>query len=372
MLAVSSGTAAMHLALLALGVGPGDEVITSPITWPATANVIEHCGATPVFCDVREDDLNLDPALLPAARHRADEGDPPRPPRRPAVRPRPDPRARPPGRRGRRPRAREPLPRPQARRALRRDLLLALRDEEPRRGRGRARRDEPRRRRGGDPEHAAHAPRRRLALRPGDARASRRTSPTCSRRSRSSSSTSSRRTPRSARGSSRSTTRASRGSTASRRSSATRATRTRCHLYVVRIDPERRRRDARRVPACARRGADRDEHPLPARCTGSRGSASGTRRSRRCRSPSAPATRCSRCRSRRRTPTRTSSTRSTPSGACTRASRHETSRSASSLTLGCSRGSRSRTSSGRSTSATTLDVLARRESRGGSRSRSRS
>jgi len=63
-LAVSSGTAAMHLALLALGVGPGDEVITSPITWPATANVIEHTGATPVFCDVREDDLNLDAALL--------------------------------------------------------------------------------------------------------------------------------------------------------------------------------------------------------------------------------------------------------------------------------------------------------------------
>jgi dTDP-4-amino-4,6-dideoxygalactose transaminase len=65
-LAVSSGTAAMHLALLALGVGPGDEVITSPITWPATANVIEHCGATPVFGDVRESDLNLDPDLLPA------------------------------------------------------------------------------------------------------------------------------------------------------------------------------------------------------------------------------------------------------------------------------------------------------------------
>ena len=63
-LAVASGTAAMHLALLALGIGPGDEVITSPITWPATANVIEHCGARPVFCDVRPDDLNLDVALL--------------------------------------------------------------------------------------------------------------------------------------------------------------------------------------------------------------------------------------------------------------------------------------------------------------------
>jgi dTDP-4-amino-4,6-dideoxygalactose transaminase len=65
-LAVASGTAAMHLALLAVGVGPGDEVITSPITWPATANVIEHCGATPIFCDVRVSDLNLDPELVPA------------------------------------------------------------------------------------------------------------------------------------------------------------------------------------------------------------------------------------------------------------------------------------------------------------------
>jgi dTDP-4-amino-4,6-dideoxygalactose transaminase len=61
-LALSSGTAALHLSLVALGVGPGDEVITSPITWPATANVIVHCGATPVFVDVREADLNIDPA----------------------------------------------------------------------------------------------------------------------------------------------------------------------------------------------------------------------------------------------------------------------------------------------------------------------
>jgi dTDP-4-amino-4,6-dideoxygalactose transaminase len=60
-IAVASGTAALHLALVALGVGPGDEVITTPITWPATANVIVHTGATPVFADVREADLNVDP-----------------------------------------------------------------------------------------------------------------------------------------------------------------------------------------------------------------------------------------------------------------------------------------------------------------------
>src|SRR5436309_2639098 len=62
-LALASGTAALHLALVALGIGLGDEVITSPITWPATANVIVHTGATPVFVDVREGDLNIDPAL---------------------------------------------------------------------------------------------------------------------------------------------------------------------------------------------------------------------------------------------------------------------------------------------------------------------
>jgi dTDP-4-amino-4,6-dideoxygalactose transaminase len=60
-LALSSGTAALHLSLVALGVGPRDEVVTTPITWPATANVIVHTGARPVFVDVREGDLNLDP-----------------------------------------------------------------------------------------------------------------------------------------------------------------------------------------------------------------------------------------------------------------------------------------------------------------------
>jgi dTDP-4-amino-4,6-dideoxygalactose transaminase len=59
-LALASGTAALHLSLVALGVGPGDEVITTPITWPATANVIVHTGATPVFVDVRDGDLNID------------------------------------------------------------------------------------------------------------------------------------------------------------------------------------------------------------------------------------------------------------------------------------------------------------------------
>jgi dTDP-4-amino-4,6-dideoxygalactose transaminase len=66
-LAVASGTAAMHLSLVGLGLGPGDEVITTPITWPATANVIVHTGATPVFVDVRDSDLNIDPDLVAAA-----------------------------------------------------------------------------------------------------------------------------------------------------------------------------------------------------------------------------------------------------------------------------------------------------------------
>jgi dTDP-4-amino-4,6-dideoxygalactose transaminase len=66
-LALASGTAALHLSLVALGVGPGDEVITTPITWPATANVIVHTGATPVFVDVSERDLNIDSDLAAAA-----------------------------------------------------------------------------------------------------------------------------------------------------------------------------------------------------------------------------------------------------------------------------------------------------------------
>ncbi len=57
--AVNSGTAALHLSLLAAGISPGDEVITSPLTFCATVNVILHVGATPVLADVDADTMNL-------------------------------------------------------------------------------------------------------------------------------------------------------------------------------------------------------------------------------------------------------------------------------------------------------------------------
>ncbi|MCI0395876.1 MAG: DegT/DnrJ/EryC1/StrS aminotransferase family protein [Chloroflexi bacterium] len=64
--ATSSGTTALHLALLAHGIGPGDEVITSPFTFIASANSILFTGATPVFVDVDEETFNLNPALVEA------------------------------------------------------------------------------------------------------------------------------------------------------------------------------------------------------------------------------------------------------------------------------------------------------------------
>ena len=65
--AVNSCTAALHLSLLAAGVGAGDEVVTTPLTFCATANVIVHVGATPRFADIDPATWNLGPAAAAAA-----------------------------------------------------------------------------------------------------------------------------------------------------------------------------------------------------------------------------------------------------------------------------------------------------------------
>jgi dTDP-4-amino-4,6-dideoxygalactose transaminase len=66
-LAVNSCTAALHTALVTLGVGPGDEVITTPLTFAASVNVIEHVGARPILVDVEPDTLNISPSAVAAA-----------------------------------------------------------------------------------------------------------------------------------------------------------------------------------------------------------------------------------------------------------------------------------------------------------------
>jgi len=65
--AVSNCTTALHLALLAVGVGPGDEVITVSHSFIATANAIRYCGATPVFVDIQGNSYNIDPNLIEPA-----------------------------------------------------------------------------------------------------------------------------------------------------------------------------------------------------------------------------------------------------------------------------------------------------------------
>ena len=60
-IACTSCTTGLHLGLAAMGIGPGDEVIVPSFTWVASANVVAHCGATPVLCDVDLKTFNIDP-----------------------------------------------------------------------------------------------------------------------------------------------------------------------------------------------------------------------------------------------------------------------------------------------------------------------
>ncbi len=62
--AVTSGTSALHLAMAALGIGPGDEVIVPAFTWISTANAVEYVGAVPVFCDIDPVTYNIDLAQI--------------------------------------------------------------------------------------------------------------------------------------------------------------------------------------------------------------------------------------------------------------------------------------------------------------------
>ena len=132
--AVSSGTTALELALRALGVGPGDEVITVSHTFFATVSAIVSTGATPVFVDVDPASWTMAPGAGLGGGERADEGHRPGAHLRPSGRRRRDSgcRAGDPDRRGRRPGAPRPLPRKRGRQQGAGRLLQLLSGQEPR------------------------------------------------------------------------------------------------------------------------------------------------------------------------------------------------------------------------------------------------
>ena len=78
-LAVSNGTTGLHLALAALGLQPGDEVIVPDLTFVATANAVAYTGATPVLADIDADTLCIDPASVKSLIYRKNQGDYPGP-----------------------------------------------------------------------------------------------------------------------------------------------------------------------------------------------------------------------------------------------------------------------------------------------------
>ena len=306
--------------------------------------------------------------LVPAPSRPARRGDPARPPRRPALRPRPAAGARPARRRGRGARAREPLPRPQGRRAISTATcfslyatknvaageggLIATNDDDARRA---------------HPRDAADPPRRRLALRPRRARVQgeplRRARGDRARPARQA---------RAPHGRPRAPVRAlRRGAGGARRDHRARRdprTRTRTTSTSSGSTPSVR---AARATSIARRSTrrHRDQRPLPAGAPADLVPASATPTSRRCPWQSGPAPKCC-CRSRRRIPRTTSSTRWPPSAACTRGSPDEAHHAVVG-TIALTRLRPSPTSSGRSTS-TRRSTSWSTPTRGGSRSRSRS